>query len=54
MSDSERAHFLNEYLSSVMYYTADGKSPPFDRVMPYDIFLHSVSFTPEKVLAAIK
>ncbi len=53
MSDNERANFLNEYFSSVCT-TDDGKSPTIDRVVPDDVFLDSVTFTPEKVLAAIK
>ena len=53
MSDNERAHFLSEYFSSVCT-TDDGKNPTIDRVVPDDVFLGSVSFTPEKVLAAIE
>jgi hypothetical protein len=53
MSDNERAHFLNEYFSSVCT-TDDGKSPTIDWVVPDDVFLDSVTFTPEKVLAAKK
>jgi len=53
MSDNERAQFLNEYFSTVCT-TDDEKSPPFDQVVPDDVLFDSVSFAPEKVLAAIK
>lgn len=51
--DSERANLLNSYFSSVCTVD-DGTVPIANRVVPADVNLHSVEFTPENVYAAIR
>jgi Reverse transcriptase (RNA-dependent DNA polymerase)/Endonuclease-reverse transcriptase len=51
--DKHRAEVLNQYFSSVCTVD-DGSSQSLDRVVPQDVSLDNVSFSPDKVAAAIK